>query len=771
MAIVICCLHYAAMAQQSCNHILSGRVLSNTTQSPLVGATVVLLPVHKSAVTDDNGYFMMTGLCAGKYTIAITSVGYHASPAQELRIPTDQKKSFLLEPLNIHLDDVEVTSVQGGALSSSKHQLSAQDIKESTGKVLGDALSRIAGVTTLSSGSSVVKPVINGLHSNRIVIMNNGVRQEGQQWGTEHAPEIDPFTATTISVIKGADAVRYGADALGGVVLTTPAVLDPEIALGGRIDLLGQSNGRGGALSASLAGNVKAAPGLAWKAQASTRKLGNIKTADYYMGNTGAEELNFSTQLQYTLKAGQLDAYFSHFGTNMGIFSGAHVGTLEDIYSIIDNGKPFGQYDFDYTIAAPRQQVAHDLAKLKWAHRFDGKGTLELQYSYQRNHRREYDLRRVESDNLPMVDLSLMTQALDAVYRFQHFQVGFNGALQVNNNKPGTGTTPIIPNYDNHNIGVFGIAQLHRGSYHFELGLRYDYRYFDAAGYRYDYQHPNPDGVVSQVLYTGNRTFHNISGTAGMLVHIAPGFNWKSNIGLAWRAPSANELYSDGLHHGSGIYEVGNPDMKSEKGLKWINNLHYNRDGLELEADIYAQYIYDYIYAVPNPDSVRQTIRGTFPIYSYQQHNAFFYGWDLKAGYQLSPSWKYDLSYSVVKARNVSLDTYLPFIPSDRVAHSLQWTYGSHTALGHLPYLKLTHRYVARQSRFAVGSDYVAPPPAYQLLDAHAGTTWKWGGRQVELTLSVENLTNKLYKDYMDTFRYYAHRAGRNVSFRLAYTF
>jgi iron complex outermembrane receptor protein len=771
LAMMICCLYYNAMGQQGCDHALSGRVLSATTKSALAGATVVLLPVHKSVVTNASGYFIISGLCKGDYRLSITSVGYSSLHDQQLSISTDLKDVYLLDPVNIHLDDVEVMGTQTRALSSSKHQLSSQDLQESKGKVLGDALSRIAGVSTLNTGSTIVKPVINGLHSNRILIMNNGVRQEGQQWGTEHAPEIDPFTAGTIAVIKGAEAVRYGADALGGVILTTPSPLDADKSLGGRIDLIGESNGRGGALSTALEGNVKAVAGLAWRAQASTRKLGNIKSAEYYLGNTGTEELNFSTQLQYTLKSGQLDAYFSHFGTNMGIFRGAHVGTLEDIYSIIENGKPLDTYDFDYAIAAPRQRVAHDLAKVKWEHRLQDKGTLEVQYSYQRNHRREYDLRRVESDDLPMVDLSLVTQTLDAVYRNRLFQVGVNGTLQINNNRPGTGTTPIIPNYDNHNIGVFGMTQLHRDNYHLEFGLRYDYRYFDAAGYRYDYQHPSPDGVVSQVLYTGHRSFHNVSGTAGLLMHILPGLNWRSNVGLAWRAPSANELYSDGLHHGSGIYEVGNPDMKSEKGLKWINNVAYTRDRFGLEVDVYAQYIYDYIYAVPNPDSVRQTIRGTFPIYSYEQHDAFFFGWDIKANYQLTDNWKYDLSYSSVKARNVSLDTYLPFIPSDRLSHSLQWTYGRSSAIGEQPYLKLTHRYVARQKRFNEGSDYVAPPPAYHLLDAHIGTSWKWGGQQLQATFSVENLTNRLYKDYMDTFRYYAHRMGRNVSFRLAYIF
>ncbi|MGJ1283705.1 TonB-dependent receptor [Sphingobacterium spiritivorum] len=771
IAILLLCTAYSlSFAQTSCPFIWTGQIQSAITKLPVANATVILQPAGRSVMTDAKGYYRLTSVCAGTYTLHISSVGYEAFQSDQIVLSKDKSQDFTLRPSNIHLDDVEVVGVSNTALSGSKHRLSAQDLSETKGKLLGDALSRIAGVTTLSTGSSIVKPVINGLHSNRILVLNNGIRQEGQQWGSEHAPEIDPFTADKIEVIKGAQAVRYGADALGGVVVTTPAALDYNKVFGGRLDLVGESNGRGGTTSAMLEGNTKALPGLAWRVQASGKKLGNIRTASYYLGNTGVEELNFSGQLQYRLKSGHIETYFSRFGTNLGIFRGAHVGTREDIYTIIENGRPLDQYDFSYTIEAPRQQVTHDLAKVKWQQQLSASGTMEVQYGYQRNHRREYDLRRVEADDLPMADMSLTTQSLDVLYRTPAIQFGLNGVIQINNNKPGTGTTPIIPNYDNHSIGVFGLTQFHHNSYHFEVGLRYDYRYFDAAGYRYDYRNPNADGTINQKLYSGTRTFHNVSGTAGLLYHITPSLNWKSNIGLAWRAPSANELYSDGLHHGSGIYEVGNPDMKSEKGVKWVNSLLYNPGKIDINMDIYAQYIYDYIYAVPNPDSVRQTIRGTFPVYSYQQHNAFFYGLDIKAAYHISDYWQYDLAFSAVRAKNTSLNTYLPFIPSDRVTQSIQWNLVS-AKWAQKPYVKLSHRYVARQDRFEADMDYVAPPPAYHLVDLYTGASWAIGKQQLHLTLSAENLMNKLYKDYMDTFRYYAHRAGRNISFRVAYQF
>src|SRR5690606_34185623 len=135
------------------------------------------------------------------------------------------------------------------------------------------------------------------------------------------------------------------------------------------------------------------------------------------------------------------------------------------------------------------------------------------------------------------------TQQVDVTYKNGGFSLGAQGTLQVNNNTPGTGTTPIIPNFDSQTWSLYGLQQLHFGKFHTEGGLRYDYKHLDMAGYRYDYAQPNADGSLNQYLMTDDRQFHNLSGTLGLLYHILPHFNWKSNVGLAWRAPSANELY------------------------------------------------------------------------------------------------------------------------------------------------------------------------------------------------------------------------------------
>src|SRR5690606_31741353 len=316
--------------------------------------------------------------------------------------------------------------------------------------------------------------------------------------------------------------------------------------------------------SGMLQSGLRALPGLSWRVQGTARRSGSIRTADYHLGNTGLAEYSGSAALRYSRTRSVFDAYYSHFYTSLGIFTGAHVGTIDDIQARVEAGRPFETYPFTYAISVPRQRVIHDLGKLKWHRDYAHGGSSDIQYGIQRNHRQEYDIRRGDRDALPMLDMMLTTQTLDAnyqtpIYENWRTQVGTNLTLQVNNNVPGTLNTPLIPNYDSFTGGLFAIQRLMRGTHEWELGLRYDFKTFDAAGFdKY------------QQAYGGQRDFHNVSGSFGGVWHPSSAWQLRSNIGLAWRAPNANELYSNGLHHGAALYEVGDTGLGSEHGYKWV---------------------------------------------------------------------------------------------------------------------------------------------------------------------------------------------------------
>ncbi|NGM72969.1 TonB-dependent receptor [Sphingobacterium sp. SGL-16] len=750
----------AVQAQQKIH--ISGKVLNDDTKEIIVHA-YIRIGNQITVLSNHQGEFNLNGLPKGTLNLDISHVAYKVQKLS-VNLSKDTVFNIYLTPKSIDLDEV---NVHKAGPNNTANTLKIEQRKESQGKNLADALADITGVSILRTGATIAKPMINGLYGNRIITLNNGTRHESQQWGLDHAPEIDPFAFQKISILKNAEAIRYGADALGGLIKLEQQDIIKNKELAGNVSLGAHTNGRGGYLNTQLEGTKGH---FSYRAGITAMKAGNLKTPDYYIGNTGKNELNGNAFLQYEKEKHDFSIFFSHFGTELGIFQGAHIGTKEDIFARIAYGRPFENYNFSYEIAAPKQKVTHQLAKLTYQYQIDENQKLETYYSIQQNHRREFDLRRAQSDNTPMADMVLTTQQVEAVYSNQYTQVGLVGSLQINNNTAGTGTTPIIPNFDNHNIALFANHKILYGQNQVELGARYDYKYFDAAGYRFAYDKMNDDGTVPQYLLKDRRHFNNISGVVGNTLAINSHFTWKSTISLAWRAPSASELYSDGIHHGTGTYEIGNIDLKSEKGLKWVNTLQYKTPWLAVNADLFTQMIDNYIYSQPYPDSVRQTIRGTFPIFQYQQDNAVFYGLDLQAHIDLGKKTIYEMGFSSVRAKNISKNSYLPYIPADRIQQAIAYKFLLKE--NNNSYLKLKHQFQARQTRYEANSDFAAPPASYHTFALIASSNWKLPNmNSIGLLLSVENIFNTAYKDYLDRFRYYTHSPGRNTSLKINYTF
>lgn len=663
------------------------------------------------------------------------------------------------------LDSVTVTGRKPVlSTSTTVTTLSGQELDRLKGASLAEIVHTAPGINMLQTGATIAKPVIHGMHGNRILILNNGIRQEAQQWGSEHAPEIDPFIAKQISVVKGAEAIRFGADAMGGVVIVEPPQLPRLPGLNAEVNLAGGGNGRSGAVSGTLSGGWDKLPGMGWRVQGTLRRAGNFRTPGYYLENTGLKEANFSAATGYSGERLSTELYFSHFDTEVGIFSGAHIGNLADLEARIENGRPPGDGAFSYEIGVPRQQVAHDLLKLKGSLRLSSASALNLQYGFQRNRRREYDLRRGGRSGIPSMDLTVRTQTLDAFLERStkgkwKDLIGINGLIQVNNTESGTFSTPLIPNFDSYGAGVYLIRKLIKEDYQLEAGLRYDYKYLDALGYDRNLQ-----------LYGGTRRFHNVSASLGGVWRVSPRWELRSNLGMAWRPPTVNELYSSGLHHGTASYETGDSTLASEQGYKWISTAVYRHDRLSVELNGYLHWFRSFIFLDPALEYVT-TMQGNFPAFNYRQTDARFAGLDLSGSFRIGRALLYGLKGSLVRARDTRNDRYLPWIPADRISNSLTWqiTSGHGDRPAPALYLKLQHEYIARQSRYEAESDFAPPPAGYQLWNLEAGAGWIRGRHRLNATLSVFNLANTFYREYMNRLRYYAHDMGRNTLIRITY--
>lgn len=285
-------------------HTVSGHITSEN-GSALPGCHVHAGTVY--TVTDAQGFYRLE-LAASEVTISATFVGYR-SAEKKRTISSDTTVDFSLKPDTAVLSEVNVTATPNRNAITPKTTLSTKDAERYSNAALGDLLREVSGVSSLKTGSTVVKPVINGLHSSRVVLVNNDVRMEDQQWGLEHAPNLDVNAAGRVSVIKGASALQYGGDAVGGVILVEPARIPIKDTVYGKAILNSASNGRGGSISSSLTKSY--ATGWNWTLQGTLKYMGDLETPDYILSNTGIREHNISGSVVYHGEHSGFDAYYS----------------------------------------------------------------------------------------------------------------------------------------------------------------------------------------------------------------------------------------------------------------------------------------------------------------------------------------------------------------------------------------------------------------------------------------------------------------------------
>lgn len=310
------------------------------------------------------------------------------------------------------------------------------------------------------------------MYGQRLLILNNGVRQEGQQWGSEHAPEIDPFVASKITVIKGAQTVRYGSDAIGGVILVEPHDVKKGSGITGDVNIVAASNNRLGALSSIINYSPQKFPNLSVKLQGTLRQAGNARTPNYWLDNTGLTERNFSWATSYTGSKFGGELYYSQFNTQIGIFTGSHFGDTSDLAAAIRRQSPNVPSVFTYQIGRPYQQVNHELFKAKTYWQLSNYFRLEADYARQFNYRAEFDTDRPYNNslrNLPEMKFGLTTHTTNWLLHYQqhpHFKTtfGFLGIKQGNTVRSTLGSF-FIPNYFINAAGMYLI-----GNYQKTLG-------------------------------------------------------------------------------------------------------------------------------------------------------------------------------------------------------------------------------------------------------------------------------------------------------------
>jgi iron complex outermembrane recepter protein len=743
---------------QDCNLVLRGVVLDDDNRENLSYAVVRILTLEKTVQTNDKGEFEVKGLCAGNYRMLVQHIGC-PDTIFEFRLDKSRRMIFKM-PHSLHaLNDIEVVASHDDPRPTQAIQtLEGTGLDRVRGQDLAGQLRQLNGVTTFNTGPTISRPMVNGMQGYRILLLNNGVRQEGQQWGSEHAPEIDPFTGQKLTVLRGASAVRYGSDAIGGVILVEPGALPDSAAITGEYQVAGFSNGRGAATSLQLQGAADRLKYFSWRIQGSLKGHGDIHTPGYYLHNTGLRDEALAATVAYHRKRAGISAYYSHFKSRIGIFSGAHAGNLADLQAAFSRKTPGDSLAaFSYSIGSPYQGVTHELLKITSDIHTGSRSRVNMTYAFQYNFRQEFDSHS-EDEKSAAADFRLATHFAELGWEHDYIRsfrgrFGIQGMYQENVYRE----TFYIPNYIAGSAGVFVIERFVRPNFELEGGIRADRKNLQSYYY------------LNRELVTPEREFNNLTYHAGLLLKPIPALNINVNFSSGWRAPAVNELYSNGLHHGVGAIERGNQSLLTEysKQIGISSGLKFKR--FTMEATAYHYMFENYIYYKPSQQP-QVTVRGVFPVFTFTQDDAEITGADVLLNYHLA-------RFVSVKGRGMwirgvsrAARSPLRYIPAARYEAGCSLNLPKYRMLRD-NYFECVVSYVSEQTRVPDGTDFVPPPPAYILFGFNLGTVVWLNKQAVNVNFSVSNAGNTVYRDYLDRLRYFTDAAGRNFTLRLKVPF
>jgi iron complex outermembrane receptor protein len=790
-ALVVLLLAQLTTASQNCSLTLSGKVIDLHDGSLLSGATLVVAETETIVQTSLDGVYSIPNLCPNtSYSIKVL----HSSCTPKtfsLKISGDSVRDFKLEH---HLEELNEIILEGKAYENKtttvlEKNLNQETLEQYSAGTLGDALNSLSGVSSLNKGNGIVKPIINGLHSSRIIMINNGVRMQDQEWGKEHAPNIDVNSVGRLTLVKSASALQYGGDAMGGIIIAEGPKVAIKDSLYGKTMLFGASNGRGGGITSQLTKSFE--NGIYGTAQGTFKRFGDIEAADYVMSNTGLYEKDMSLRIGLNRFNYGIEGYYSYFNTDIGILRSSHAHGAADQIRAIESDIPLTIREFTYHIGYPKQNVTHQLSRIK-AFKNLGDYTLEIQYDYQLNRRFEYDIRVGNDRDKPALDLKLDTHTilidLNGSFEDLNFKSGIMGRFQTNFANPETGIRRLIPDYDKYDFGLYTVLDKKiNDKFEIETGVRFDYSYMDVFKFYKNsiweergYDILFPDLVIeefsNQVLVNPELEFKNLSATLGFNYKIDDNNTLFINHALSSRAPNPAELFSDGLHHSIARIEVGDLRFKSEVGNK--TSLTYSHVGKTFNFSInpFVNNIRDFI--VIEPVEIRETIRGNFQVWEYRQTDAQLLGVDIDASFSINEKINLNHQLSIVKGYDNTLNEPLINMPPVNTKNEISY---QNKKLQNLK-ISLQSEYVFAQNEFPNNNfevylpitetyeevDISSTPDAYHLLNLNASMDFKTSKKSsLSVGLGINNLLNTSYRNYLNLLRFYSDDMGRNFLLNL----
>lgn len=786
----------SAVSGQSIN----GIVREEGSARPLAYVSVFLPELKTGSATDSTGHFLIKGIPTGTFLMEVSLVGY---ATKVMRINSGENDIMVELALSVtEMQEIVVT----GAVSYTerarnpipvipmKRDIMLQNLSTN----LIDALTKQPGINQISTGPAIGKPVIRGLGYNRVVVLRNGMRQEGQQWGDEHGIEIDEYEVDRVEIIKGPGSLLYGSDAMAGVVNFLLPRPPAEGTARGEWLTTYQSNGNfiGNSLNYSGMKN-----GFSWLTRFSQKKSGNYQNRyDGYVLNSGFEEFNGSAQLGINRTWGFSNLQFSTFNQKLGLVEGERDSHGNFVKSIAegDSVRTVSVSEdelkgYQNSSDVPYQRINHN--RIVWSNNiFFGESNLLVNLGWQQNRRREFG--EPLTPGQAGQHFLLNTYNADIKYFLResngwNVSVGLSGQSQNNRN---LGTEFLIPAYQSTDGGVFGFVQKQKAQWLISGGLRYDFRHIHSEALYLD-----ANGDISNAANAAvtrfkefDRDFSALTGSAGFSFQFSNVTIGRFNISRGFRVPNLSELGSNGKHEGTFRYEVGNSNLNPETSMQVDLGITVSTRHLTVDASAFYNNIRDYIFLEKvlnksGQDSIASP-SDPAPVFKFVQGNAYLYGGELSVDVHPHPlDWlHFENSFSyVIGAQLNQPDSMrnLPFMPAPKFQSEIRLQPSRNYGRIKQPYFKIDASIFAAQNYIYEAYHTETRTPGYYLINLGTGCefTDRNNNTMIRLFVTVSNLLDAGYQSHLSRLKYAPvnpatgiqgiYNAGRNISVKLVIPF
>jgi iron complex outermembrane receptor protein len=762
---------------------LSGKITDEKTGEPLPGASVYFADDKIGTSADANGKYVLTGIPSGHHVIEVSHAGY-ATLVEHIEINSDMERDFKLSSVVVENRGVIITGVSG-ATSIRKAPIPVTSIRktallQSSSTNIIDALNHVPGVAQLSTGPAVSKPFIRGLGYNRVVVVNEGVRQEGQQWGDEHGVEIDELSVGRVEVLKGPASLMYGSDALAGVI---NFITNTPVAAGtmkGNVLSNYQSNNGLFALNGNIAANKN---GFNWNLYGTYKSAGDYKNKyDGKVLNSRFNEKNFGGYIGINKSWGYTHLIFSRFDQRLGLVEGDRDDATGKF--ILFAGSPLERIATDTDLDSrdlfvPQQRVQHN--KFIIDNNFAiKKSRLKINLGFQNNLRQEFGNPEDPSEKELFFDLKTINYNVQwqlPEMKEWHTTIGVNGMRQTNQNK---GAEVLIPEYSIFDIGGFIYVQRIFKKATFSGGARFDNRSVDSKELFVG---------IDQKFAAFDRSFSNISGSAGISFEPSEAITLKANIARGFRAPTLAELASNGAHEGTNRYEYGDQYLKSETSLQLDGGVNVDNEHLSLGLSAFYNRINNFIFyrkleSVFGGDSLVNVDGDDIPAFRFEQQNARLAGLEVMIDIHPHPlDWlHFENTVSFVRGRfdnAIDGSDNLPLIPAARLVSELRGDFKKTGKLFANLYAKIEADKTFSQKKPFTGYDTETLTPGYTILNAGFGSDIIGSNKKILFSLhfAITNVGNTAYQSHLSRLKYAAENmvtgrigvfnTGRNFSVKL----